>query len=90
MALRGKAAHVLGVERAPGREALSPAVLDQRGEVPLVGARGVRGELPFVAQAVQEAGHAVGERLAHAPRAVSASVTSSPIRTRKSVLMVGR
>ena len=41
-------------------------------------------------KALQEPGDPACERLAHALRAAIASLTMSPMRTRKSVLMVGR
>lgn len=90
MAPCGEGADVLRIERIPGIDAGRRAVFPQRFDIAGVGRFGMGRESPLDAQALQEAGHPSRERLAHAPRAVSASVTISPMRTRKSVLIVGR
>ncbi len=88
---RGKHPHVLGIDLLPGGQALSRAIVEQRGEVAPVAIRGVRRQASLVAQACQVPLDAARERPAgHASRAVTASLTISPMRTRKSVLIVGR
>ena len=82
MDLGCEAPDVLRVERVPAGNALLVAICDECLEVTGVGRLRVRRQPPFVAQALQESGHPVRERLAHAPRAVIASVTMSPMRTR--------
>ena len=86
----GELADVLRIERLPAGDALRFAEFDQRPEIARVTCARVCGELPLVAQAREKAVDAARERPAHALRASIASLTSSPIRTRKSVLMVGR
>ena len=90
MRLGGEAAHVLRVEAIPLVDALRRAILEQRGEVAGIGGFRVRRQPPLDSKALQEPGDPACERLAHALRAAIASLTMSPMRTRKSVLIVGR
>ena len=88
---RRELAHVLRIELRPGVDALLAAVVDQRREVARVAARRVRRQLALVAQAREEALDAASRAPAvMQPRASIASLTISPMRTRKSVLIVGR
>ena len=87
---RGEAAHVLLVELRPLGYRLLAAIVEQRGQVARVALGRQRGQLALVAQALQEAVDAACQPGGHAARASNASLTISPMRTRKSVLIVGR
>ena len=84
-------AHVLRVELIPAGDALRVAEFDQRREI----ARVIAGRVWRKAGARRAGSRGSGRRRPRAPRVMpvapsTASLTSSPMRTRKSVLMVGR
>ena len=62
---RGKAAHVLRVERAPVGEALAVAEPHQRREIACVGGVGMRGQAALGAQVAAEPGHPLESRGSH-------------------------
>ncbi len=65
MLARGKAAHVLRVERAPVGEALAVAEPHQRREIACVGRVGMRGQAALGAQVAAEPGHPLKSRGSH-------------------------
>ena len=89
MAPRRESPQVLGIQLPPAVHALGRAVLEQRAQVAPVGVRGVGREPAFAGEAFDKPLDALFERRAHAARAAIAPVSSSPMRVRKSVLIVG-
>ena len=90
MTSRREAPDVLLVELSPLIDRVLLAIREQRREIARVTVGGQPRELTLVSQAPQEPVDVVAEPRGHAARASSASLTMSPIRTRKSVLIVGR